>query len=60
MDFEKYTDKSKQAYKMRNRWALRLGHQRFEPVHSWPRCWKTCEHLSEKLIIASGGNVQCG
>ena len=55
MDFEKYTDKSKQIIQDAQSLALRSNHQQFLPEHLLATLMEDREHLSEKLIRAAGG-----
>jgi len=56
MDFEKYTDKSKQIIQAAQAKALASAHQRFEPQHVLAALMEDRDHLSEKLITTCGGN----
>ena len=56
MDFEKYTDKSKQIIQAAQALALRHSHQRVMPEHLLVSLMEDREHLSEKLIRACGGD----
>src|SRR5438552_3361962 len=58
MDFEKYTDKSKQIIQAAQTLALRRSHQHFQPEHVLAGLMEDREHLSEKLIRACGGNPE--
>ncbi len=57
MDFEKYTDKSKQLIQAAQALALRMNHQRFMPEHLLSALMEDREHLAEKLIRACGGDA---
>ena len=57
MDFEKYTDKSKQIIQAAQALALRSGHQRFMPEHVLVSLLDDREHLAEKLIRACGAEA---
>lgn len=56
MDFEKYTDKSKQIIQAAQAKALAAGHQRFQPEHMLAAMLDDREQLAQKLIRAAGGN----
>ena len=57
MNFEKYTDKSRQVIEAAQAIALRSSHQRFAPEHVLAALMDDRERLSEKLINAAGGNA---
>jgi len=57
MDFEKYTDKSKQIVQAAQALALRHSHQRFMPEHLLLALMDDREHMSEKLIRACGADA---
>src|SRR5580698_6879506 len=57
MDFEKYTDKSKQVIQAAQALALRHNNQRFLPEHLLASLLDDRERLSEKLIRACGGDA---
>ncbi len=57
MDFEKYTEKSRQVVQSAQASALAAGHQRFQPEHILAALLDDSEHLSEKLIRACGGDA---
>jgi len=57
MDFEKYTDKSKQIIQAAQALALRHSHQRVMPEHMLLALMDDREHLSEKLIRACGSDA---
>lgn len=58
MNFDKYTDKSKQIIEAAQGLALRNGHQRFLPEHILAALMDDRERTCEKLIRAGGGNAQ--
>jgi len=57
MNFEKYTEKSKQMVQAAQTLALRSSHQRFSPEHLLAALLEDREHLAEKLIRAAGGDA---
>jgi ATP-dependent Clp protease ATP-binding subunit ClpB len=57
MDFEKYTDKSKQIIQAAQGLALRHNHQRFMPEHLLAALMDDREHLAERLIRSCGGDA---
>ena len=56
MNFEKYTDKSKQIIQDAQALALRSSHQQFLPEHILAEMMEDREHLTETLIRTCGGN----
>ncbi|MDE3060843.1 MAG: ATP-dependent chaperone ClpB [Pseudomonadota bacterium] len=56
MDFEKYTDKSKQIVQAAQALALRSGHQRFVPEHVLFALLDDRERMAEQLIRSCGGD----
>jgi ATP-dependent Clp protease ATP-binding subunit ClpB len=58
MNFDKYTDKSKQIIQSAQGLALREGHQRFLPEHILAALMDDRDRVAEKLIRAAGGNAQ--
>lgn len=56
MNFEKYTEKSRQIIEAAQALALRLSHQRFMPEHVLSALMEDKDRLADKLIRASGGN----
>ena len=56
MDFEKYTDKSKQIIQDAQGLALRSSHQQFLPEHILATLMADPEQLSETLIRSAGGS----
>ena len=58
MNFEKYTEKSKQLVQAAQSIALRRSHQQFTPEHLLAALMEDKERLSEKLIRAAGGNAE--
>jgi len=58
MNFEKYTEKSRQLLEASQQRALALSHQRFAPEHILLAMMEDRERLADKLIRASGGNAQ--
>ena len=57
MNFEKYTEKSKQMVQAGQNIALRRMHQQFQPEHLLAAMIEDKEGLAEKLIRAAGGNA---
>ena len=55
MDFEKYTDKSRQLVQSAQETALKRGHQRFTPEHVLLALLQDNERMAQKLIQAAGG-----
>jgi len=58
MNFEKYTDKSKQLIEAAQTLALRNNHQRFTTEHILEALMDERERIADKLIRACGGNAQ--
>ena len=56
MDFEKYTDKSRQIVQSAQALALRSGHQQLTPEHFLVTLLEDREHIAEKLIRACGSD----
>ncbi len=57
MNFDKYTDKSKQVIQSAQELALRSNHQRFTPEHVLAALMDDNEKLAPKLIQAAGGRA---
>lgn len=57
MDFEKYTDKSKQMIQSAQALALRNNNQRFLPEHMLQALLDDREHIAEKLIRSCGADA---
>ncbi|MFW0778309.1 MAG: ATP-dependent chaperone ClpB [Rickettsiales bacterium] len=58
MNFEKYTEKSRQIIESAQALALRASHQRFTLEHILLAMMEDKDRLSDKLIRAAGGNAQ--
>jgi len=56
MNFEKYTEKSRQIIEAAQAAALKLSHQRFMPEHVLAAMIGDKDRLADKLIRLSGGN----
>ncbi|MDX2113161.1 MAG: ATP-dependent chaperone ClpB [Alphaproteobacteria bacterium] len=56
MNFEKYTEKSRQIIEAAQAAALRLSHQRLTPEHVLAALLDDKDRLADKLIRLSGGN----
>ncbi|MBV8939557.1 MAG: AAA family ATPase, partial [Alphaproteobacteria bacterium] len=57
MDFEKYTEKAREATQAAQSLALRSNHQRLQPEHLLAALLDDREGLSERLIAAGGGDA---
>lgn len=58
MQFDKFTEKSKQIIQAAQGFALRQGHQRFTPEHVFHALMDDEERLSHGLITACGANPE--
>ena len=54
MDFEKYTDKSRQIVQSAQALALRSGHQQLTPEHFLVTLLEDREHIAENLSAPAG------
>jgi ATP-dependent Clp protease ATP-binding subunit ClpB len=56
MNFDKFTEKSRQIIEAAQVQALKLSHQRFTPEHVLFALMNDKERLADKLVRAAGGN----
>jgi ATP-dependent Clp protease ATP-binding subunit ClpB len=57
MDFDKFTEKSRSLLQHAQTLALRSGHQSLEPEHLLKVMLQDEDHITERLVTASGGDL---
>lgn len=57
MNFERFTEKSREILQEAQTLALRRGHQKFLPEHVLAAMLEDKEGFTERLIVAAGGNA---
>jgi ATP-dependent Clp protease ATP-binding subunit ClpB len=57
MNFERFTEKSREILQEAQTLALRKGHQKFLPIHILAAMLEDKDGFTERLIVAAGGNA---